>query len=132
MSGRVFIIDDDPVMRRVLTRVLNVSGYQTTTAADGEGALAALTQSETPTLIICDLWLPDLCGVEVVRRLRADERFQRIPILMLTGEASEENRSLALESGADSYLTKPCSSTELLTSVRQLILDTKTREESAA
>ncbi len=114
---RILIVEDDARLARRLARVLDGEGYAAETAGDGRSALTrALT--EPFDLLIVDWMLPDLDGVQVVRRLRAAE--MSVPILMLTARGQIEDRVTGLDAGADDYLPKPFAITELLARVRAL------------
>jgi two-component system, OmpR family, phosphate regulon response regulator PhoB len=132
MRSRILAIDDDAIVRRLLVRLLTNQGYEVHTAADGEAGLIALEEEEIPAAVICDLCLPGISGIEVVRRIKEQERSRGIPVLMLTGEGAEETRGAALESGADLFLTKPFSSYEILEAIQRLLSDGSAEEPQAA
>jgi two-component system, OmpR family, response regulator MprA len=120
MNGRdprVLVVEDDEEIAQVLQRSLRLEGYEVRIAADGE---AALDQSAAfnPDLVILDLGLPKLDGIEVARRLRAADD---VPILMLTARDALESRVEGLDSGADDYLVKPFERQELLARLRALL-----------
>jgi two-component system KDP operon response regulator KdpE len=108
------VVDDEAGYLELLSASLSARGYDVVLAKDGAAALEAAT-GRTPDVTILDLGLPDLDGVEVCRRLR---RFIRTPILVLTADGAEERKVLALDAGADDYVTKPFSMPELLARVR--------------
>ncbi|HWO73493.1 MAG TPA: response regulator transcription factor [Dehalococcoidia bacterium] len=112
----VLVVDDEPTLVATLKYNLEREGYRVVTAGDGEKALA-LARSERPDLMILDLMLPSLDGLEVCRILR---REMSLPILMLTARAGEFDKVVGLEIGADDYVTKPFSTRELLARVRAL------------
>ncbi|HCX53840.1 MAG TPA: DNA-binding response regulator, partial [Synechococcus sp. UBA9887] len=101
---RVLIVDDDPELLKLLIDTLQQAGHQCTPAADGQQALLHLRQREFE-LVLLDWTLPDLEGVEVLRRMRRTAL--NTPVLMLTARDSLEERIAALDAGADDYLTKP-------------------------
>jgi two-component system, OmpR family, KDP operon response regulator KdpE len=111
---RVLVVDDEPQIRRALRLVLRGNGYQSAEAATGEAALDALA-TEPFELMILDLVLPDLDGVEVCRRVR---EWSRLPIVVLSAHGDEEVKVRALDQGADDYVTKPFSAPELLARMR--------------
>jgi len=117
MTARVLVVDDDPGIRDVVSFALRGEGHQVVEEADGEGALRA-ARREPFDLLILDLMLPDLSGVEVCRRIRTDST---APIIMLTAKDGEVDRVLGLETGADDYVTKPFSVAELVSRVRALL-----------
>jgi len=110
----VLVIDDESAIRRTLTAGLEARGYEVRTAVTGEEGLSVLA-THPPDLVILDLGLPDVDGVEVCRRLR---RWSDIPIIVLSAEGSDQWKVRALDEGADDYVTKPFSMPELLARVR--------------
>jgi DNA-binding response OmpR family regulator len=116
-TGRVLVVEDDAEIADVLRRSLRQEGYEVKTSADGVDALDVAT-GFVPDLVVLDLGLPRLDGIEVCRRLRADGD---VPILMLTARAEIEDRVDGLDSGADDYLVKPFERTELLARIRALL-----------
>jgi two-component system, OmpR family, alkaline phosphatase synthesis response regulator PhoP len=115
----VLVIEDDGQIRRVVEGYLHQAGYQVLTAADGVAGLA-LAQQAKPNVLILDLMLPGLDGLEIARRLRAhhDPAVAGVYILMLTARVAETERVVGLELGADDYVTKPFSPRELVARVR--------------
>jgi DNA-binding response OmpR family regulator len=107
--ARILVVDDDPTVREVVASYLRDAGYEVTEAADGKSALD-LAAREQPQLVVLDLMLPGIDGLEVCRRLRATSR---VPVIMLTALGEEADRVLGLELGADDYVTKPFSPREL-------------------
>lgn len=119
MPQTIAIIEDDLQIRRVVEGYLQQAGYRVVTAADGETGLA-LIQQEKPVLLVLDLMLPELDGLEIARRLRAsnDPALAGIYIIMLTARVEEADRVVGLELGADDYVTKPFSPRELVARIR--------------
>lgn len=117
-SQTLLVVEDDPDLRAVLTRILTGEGYHVLTAGDGEAGLAEAL-SRAPDLVILDVGLPVKNGVEVVRELR--ERGFQAPTLMLTARGSLEDRVNGLDAGADDYLPKPFELPELLARVKALL-----------
>lgn len=113
-GARILVIDDDPAILRVLTRNLSARDFQVGEAATATDGLRLFAQSH-PDLIILDLGLPDLDGVEVIRQLR---RESSTPIIVLSVRGAERDKVAALDEGADDYLTKPFGVEELLARVR--------------
>ncbi len=111
---RVLVVDDERAIRRYLHAALNAQGYTVYEASQGQEALNAVV-TDRPDLIILDLGLPDIDGVEVTRRLR---EWTHIPILILSVREQESDKIAALDAGADDYLTKPFSSGELMARMR--------------
>jgi DNA-binding response OmpR family regulator len=116
-GGRVLLVEDDAEIADVLRRSLRNEGYDVRTAGDGVAALEAATDF-VPDLVVLDLGLPRLDGVEVCRRLRDEGD---VPILMLTARTEVEDRVSGLDSGADDYLAKPFERRELLARIRALL-----------
>lgn len=119
MSTTILVIEDDAQIRRVVEGYLKQAGYHVLTAADGIAGLA-LAQQAKPHLLILDLMLPGLDGLELARRLRAqgDPAVAGVYIIMLTARVAETDRVVGLELGADDYVTKPFSPRELVARVR--------------
>ena len=113
-SATVLVVDDEPRYVRWITVNLRGSGYRVLTAVDGQSALEA-TARERPDLVLLDVGLPVLDGLEVCRRIR---EFSTVPIIMLTARAAEADKVAGLDAGADDYLAKPFGPPELLARVR--------------
>jgi two-component system KDP operon response regulator KdpE len=112
--GRVLVVDDEPAILRAVGAGLATRGYEVLRATTGQAALDAAIDG-TPDVIVLDLGLPDMDGIEVCRRLRA---WSEVPIVVLSAEGAEGRKVLALDEGADDYVTKPFSMSELLARVR--------------
>jgi DNA-binding response OmpR family regulator len=108
MANRVLIVDDEKDIVHLIAFNLGKEGYEILKAYDGERALE-LSRSKAPHLIILDLMLPGIQGLEVCRLIRKDPKTASIPIIMLTAKGDELDRVLGLEIGADDYVTKPFS-----------------------
>ena len=113
----VLVVDDDPTVREVVITYLSKAGHTVTSAADGNEALASVAETP-PELIVLDLMLPGLDGLEVSRRLRQSSD---IPVIMLTAKGSVADRVVGLEQGADDYVTKPFSPRELVLRVDSVL-----------
>ncbi|MGC5019266.1 response regulator transcription factor [Micromonospora sp. DT47] len=118
MAQRVLVVDDDRTVSDVVCRYLEHAGYRVDHVGDGAAALAAVAAAP-PQLVVLDLMLPVLDGLEVCRRLR--ERPDGVPIVMLTARGDEADRILGLQLGADDYLSKPFSPRELVLRVRSVL-----------
>jgi DNA-binding response OmpR family regulator len=116
-TGRILVVDDDPTVAEVVARYLVRDGHQVDCVADGPTALMKAAESD-PDLVVLDLMLPGIDGLEVCRRLR--ER-RPVPIVMLTALGEETDRLIGLETGADDYVTKPFSPRELALRVRSVL-----------
>jgi two-component system, OmpR family, alkaline phosphatase synthesis response regulator PhoP len=117
MSKKILLVDDEPQILAICHDYLQASGYELVTAADGLQGLAAAWR-EKPALIVLDLMLPGMDGLEVCRAIR---RKSDVPIIMLTGRAGEIDKLIGLEIGADDYITKPFSPRELVARVRVVL-----------
>jgi adenylate cyclase len=117
---RILIVDDNPTNVKVLQTRLLAEGYEIVTAADGEEGLAA-ARGQTPDLILLDIMMPKIDGVEVCRRLRADPAFPFTPIIMVTAMADSKDVIAGLEAGGDEYLTKPVDHAALAARVRSML-----------
>ncbi len=113
-KSRVLVVDDEPQITRVLSTVLTSQGYQVRTAAEGEAALTNFKEW-SPELVITDLYMPHMNGVELCRRIRA---VSTVPIIVLSVKGEERTKVEALDSGADDYVTKPFGIEELMARVR--------------
>jgi DNA-binding response OmpR family regulator len=117
LSPRVVVVDDEPALRDAVAYSLRSEGYDVTAVADGEAALD-LVDADPPDVVVLDVMLPGLSGIEVCRRLRdAGDT----PILMLTARDAEVDRVMGLEAGADDYVVKPFSMAELVSRVRAIL-----------
>ncbi len=118
MGGpRVLIVDDEAIVRDVLTRYLEKEGFRVETAADGEAAIEAVSRSG-PDIVLLDLMLPKVDGLEVFRRIRA---LGDTPVVMLTAKGEEVDRVVGLELGADDYVAKPFSPREVVSRIRAVL-----------
>ncbi len=117
---KVLVVDDDPGIREVVCFALQKAGYATAVAADGEQALARFA-ADKPALVVLDILMPELDGVEVCRRLRADARGRATPIVFLSSKDDEVDRIVGLEVGGDDYVAKPFSPRELVARVRAIL-----------
>lgn len=113
----MLVVDDEPMVREVLTRYLEREGFTVDVAEDGEAALVSFAASR-PDLVLLDLMLPRVDGLEVFRRMRADAS---TAVIMLTARAEETDRVVGLELGADDYVTKPFSPREVVARVRAVL-----------
>ncbi|MDQ0486154.1 SpoIIE family protein phosphatase [Streptomyces sp. SID8376] len=116
-SARVLVADDNADMREYLTRILTAGGYEVTAVTDGVEALDA-ARRRTPDLVVSDVMMPRLDGLELVSRLRGDSRTASVPVLLLSARAGQEASIEGLRAGADDYLVKPFAAAELLARVR--------------
>ncbi len=117
MAQTILVVDDEPQIVKVLRGYLEQAGFRVVTANDGQLALAQY-KHEKPDLVLLDLHLPGMDGLEVARRLRASSN---VPIIMVTARVEETDRLIGLELGADDYVTKPFSPREVVARVRAVL-----------
>jgi DNA-binding response OmpR family regulator len=116
MARTILVVDDEPTLRETLAEALESEGHRVVTAADGREALLRF-RAEKPDLVLLDLMLPELSGIEVCRIIRAESG---VPIIMLTAKDAELDKVVGLELGADDYVTKPFSLRELTARIRAI------------
>jgi len=117
---KVLVVDDEPVLVETIAYNLEQAGYEVMTAADGASALE-VARRERPDLVILDIMLPEMDGLEVCRLLRRENSTATTPIMMLTAKGEEIDKVVGLEVGADDYVTKPFGRRELLARVKALL-----------
>jgi two-component system, OmpR family, alkaline phosphatase synthesis response regulator PhoP len=120
MATRILIVEDDPDIADLVARYLDTAGFSTERAASGREALQTIA-AKPPDLVVLDLMLPHVDGLDVCRSVRASDATAAMPIIMLTARAEESERIVGLELGADDYLAKPFSPNELVARVRALL-----------
>lgn len=118
-KSRILIVDDDPIILRVLSNVLAPEGYEIDTASDGKEALNKIPEFE-PDLILLDVMLPEMDGFAVCRQLRADDRFGDVPVVFITALDDQKSRLQGIEAGADEFLNKPINPVELKARARTI------------
>lgn len=128
MKSRILIVDDEPDVLELLRFNLKEAGFDVVTADNGNDALQK-TRQEHPDLVVLDLMIPEIDGLEVCKCLRADASTAAIPILILTAKSAEIDRVLGLEFGADDYVTKPFSPRELILRIKNVIRRRQTEAE---
>ena len=120
MNRTILVVDDEPRIVEIARDYLERAGFQVASAGDGPAALT-LARSLRPALLVLDLMLPGMDGLDITRALRRDPDLQHLPIIMLTARVEETDRLIGLELGADDYLTKPFSPRELVARVRSVL-----------
>jgi len=120
MPGTVLVVDDDPVIQKLLQVNFEMEGYAVITASDGLEGLE-MARQERPDAIVLDVMMPKMDGLEVARTLKADESTRSIPILLLSAKAQQADVQAGVATGADDYLTKPFDPLDLLQRVGGLI-----------
>jgi phosphate regulon transcriptional regulator PhoB len=120
MNNKILIVDDEPDIVDLVSYNLKKDGFRVTTASDGEQALHKVRKDKFD-LVVLDLMLPGIQGVELCRIIRNDSKTAATPIIMLTAKGEEVDRVIGLESGADDYMTKPFSSKELIARIKAVL-----------
>lgn len=126
---RVLVVDDEPVLAELVSMALRYEGWDIATAADGASAIASARET-APDVVVLDVMLPDMSGLEVLRRLR--EQIPGLPLLLLTAKDAVEDRIAGLTAGGDDYVTKPFSIEEVVLRLRALLRRTGVTSESGA
>lgn len=126
--GKILVVDDEPKIVRLVRAYLERDGFDVIEAADGRRAVA-VARRQPPDLIVLDVMLPELDGLEVCREIR---RFSDVPIIMLTARDEDADKLVGLELGADDYVTKPFSPGELVARIRAVLRRTRPRDGGAA
>jgi two-component system, cell cycle response regulator DivK len=121
-GAQILVVEDNERNMKLFRDVLHASGYRTLEAATGERAVE-LVSEHRPDLVLMDIQLPDIDGVEALARLRADERFSSVPVLALTAQAMEGDRERFLAAGFDGYLSKPVNIAEFVATVKRYCED---------
>ncbi|GAB4061738.1 phosphate regulon transcriptional regulator PhoB [Uliginosibacterium sediminicola] len=120
MAANILLVEDEPAIQELIAANLTRAGHTVVRAADGETA-QRIVREALPDLVLLDWMLPGMSGIELARRLRAEERTRAIPIIMLTARSEEEDRVLGLETGADDYIAKPFSPRELVARIKAVL-----------
>lgn len=124
MSKRVLIIDDDPTIREMVKAILEAAGYTVSMAEDGEQGVQLLDQEPRPidlALVVLDVVMPGMNGLDVLTRMKLHPHTQKLPVLMLTGESKAEDILAGYSVGADYYITKPFTRQQLLHGIELVI-----------
>ncbi len=119
-GGSILVIEDDREIRDLLVHYLRKEGFRPSVAPDGESGLAR-ARADKPDLILLDILLPEMDGLELLRRIRADREIAATPVVMLTAKGDETDRVVGLELGADDYIAKPFSPREVVARIRAVI-----------
>ncbi len=118
--GKILIVDDSPFMVRLLSYMLETAGYETESAENGKAALKSML-NELPDLVLLDMMMPEMDGLETLRAIRSDAKIKDVPVIMLSAKAQSEDFQAAKELGADGYLTKPFESAQVLASAARYL-----------
>lgn len=119
-SATILLVEDEPAIQELLAFNITQCGFHPIQALNATSAMEHIKR-ELPDLILLDWMLPEISGVELAKRLRADQRTHNIPIIMLTARSDEKDKILGLEAGADDYITKPFSPRELIARIRAVL-----------
>ena len=119
-DASVLVVDDDPVIRRMLQLSYESEGFQVTTAADGVEGLEALRTSP-PDVLILDIMMPKLDGYEVCKAIKSSPETRHIPVILLSAKGRNVDQKLGFDVGADDYITKPFSPRKLVERINQLL-----------
>lgn len=120
-SNSVVIIEDDPVVSRLLSMSFSKRGFDVTIVKDGRDAMQKIANGAPPILVVLDIILPFFDGFEILNQIRSNPTWQNVPIVMLTSKTQEHTIVRAFERGADDYITKPFQIEELMARVRRLL-----------
>ncbi len=129
-KGTVLVIDDEKDLIELVRYNLSKEGFDVVAAADGPTGVEIASRHK-PDLVVLDLMMPGIDGLEVCRRMRGDDRTRRIPLIMLTAKGAEADRIVGLEMGADDYVTKPFSPRELVARIKAVLRRTLEQREPA-
>lgn len=121
MSAKVLILEDERDIREMLAFCMQQAGYQVEQAATAERVFSLFKEGFTPDIMLVDWMLPGASGVELTKKLKKDQNYQDIPVIMLTARGEEDDRVQGLEAGADDYVVKPFSPRELLARVQAVL-----------
>jgi DNA-binding response OmpR family regulator len=122
-EASVLIVDDDPVVRRMLQLSFESEGFDVSTASDGLEGLEAIRRDK-PNVVVLDIMMPKLDGMRVMDELRMDDDLRGMPVILLSAKATSLDIDLGLKAGASDYVTKPCDPIELIDRVRSLLAKT--------
>jgi len=122
-EASVLIVDDDPVVRRMLQLSFESEGFDVLTAGDGIEGLEAM-RSGKPNVVVLDIMMPKLDGMKVMRELMSDDELRGTPVILLSAKATSLDIDLGLKAGAADYVTKPCDPIDLVERVRSLLATT--------
>lgn len=118
--ARVVLIEDEPNIAEAIRFILSRDGCEVTALADGLGGIEVI-RAASPDLVILDLMLPGVSGMELLGAIRADRRLGAVPVLMLTAKGQGRDREAAIQAGVSRFMTKPFSNAEMLATVRELV-----------
>jgi two-component system chemotaxis response regulator CheY len=117
---KILVVDDDKTTRKLLNLFLKAKGYEVVTAENGLDAMEKLG-TESINLVVTDMNMPYMDGIELTKNLRNDENWKNIPIVMVTTEADADERKKAVEAGVDDYLVKPANADQITDSIKRIL-----------
>jgi len=117
---KILVVDDDKTTRKLLNLFLKAKGYEVVTAENGLDAMEKLG-TENINLVVTDMNMPYMDGIELTKNLRADDNWKNIPIVMVTTEADEDERKKAVDAGVDDYLVKPANAEQITDSIKRIL-----------
>ena len=120
---RILVVEDDQAIRQMEARILGSAGYQVEAAATGDEALSRLKSGEPPHLVVLDVMMPGLSGLELSRSMKADERLSRVPVIFVTARSDAESMNAGFKAGGVLYLSKPFTRQKLLAMVGAVVGD---------
>lgn len=120
MKRAVLVVDDDPLILQVVATVLDLEEFEVRTAASAVAAIEALAV-DVPDVVVSDVMMPGMDGLELVRRIRAEPRTAALPVVLLTARDTDADRAAGFTAGGDAYLTKPFSPLELIDAIQDLV-----------
>jgi two-component system phosphate regulon response regulator PhoB len=123
VAPTILVVDDEPALRDLIGQMLEIGGYTVETARDGEEALDKIDES-LPDAVILDVMMPEMDGITVCKTLRANPDTAALPIIMLSGKTQKEAMAEGLAAGANKYLCKPASFTEIMDSLNEVLMAT--------
>ncbi len=131
MELTILIVEDEEAIREMLLMVLKQSGLKTLAVESAEDALQFLADKPLPDLLVLDWMLPGISGIKLTQRLKKDEQYQQLPIILLTARGEEEDKIKGLDCGADDYITKPFSPKELIARIKAVMRRNMPKEKTA-
>ncbi len=117
----ILVVDDDPALQKLVVSLIRRAGMETLSAIDAHEAAKHLEGDILPDLILLDLMLPEISGIQFLQKIRAKEQYNTVPVIILSALADPEQIREGLESGADRYLTKPYLANNLIKTVREVL-----------
>lgn len=117
----ILVVDDDPALQKLVVSLINRAGMETVSAVNAHEAAAALKAEPLPDLILLDLMLPEISGIDFLKQIRAKTEYDRMPVIILSALADPEQIREGLDVGADRYLTKPYLANNLIKTVREVL-----------